>query len=196
MGLFYKATRKEILEIRNKIIKEVGIPVLVKKDFEKSPFSTSWFGRDDLQGYTYYLCRLTGNSVLENVEIQIARDDNWIKIILNIFKLHPTLNSLDKLKEVDGLQYKLPPNSITEMRLRSDDITGPPIIRLAYFNGHKLKSFYTKEGLTKNIAKLRRNIENDLKDIDYFVKRWHQLHKPLMISWAGHRMADDLLKSD
>ncbi|CAA9516402.1 MAG: hypothetical protein AVDCRST_MAG96-2708, partial [uncultured Segetibacter sp.] len=28
---------------------------------------------------------------------------------------HPALDSLDKLKGIDGLQYKLPPNSLTEM---------------------------------------------------------------------------------
>jgi hypothetical protein len=187
MGLFYKTTRKEILEIRNNIIKEVGIPTLKKKGFRKSPFPTSWFGRDDSQGYTYYLCRLTGDSLLEDIEIQIVRDDNWIKIILNIFKLHPALDSLNKLKDVDGLQYKLPPNSITEMRLRSDDIIGPPIFRFPYSNGHRLKSFYTKDGLTKNIDKLRRIIENDLNDIDKFVTRWHELHKPLTTSWTELR---------
>jgi hypothetical protein len=191
MGLFYKATRKEILEIRNKIIQEIGIPTLEKKGFKKSPFSTSWYGRDSLRGFTYNLCRLTSDSVLEAVEIQIVRDDNWIKIILNIFKLHPTIDSLDMLTGVDGLQYKIPPNSITEMRLRSDDITGPPIFRLAYTKGHKLKSFYTRDGLTKNADKLKRNVENDLDSIDRFIKRWHELHQPVTTSWTGHRMTDN-----
>jgi hypothetical protein len=190
MGLFYKATRKEILEIRNKIIREAGIPTLEKKGFKKSPFSTSWYGKDDLQGFTYYLCRLTGDSVLQDIEIQIVRDDDWIKIILNIFKLHPSLDALDMLRGVDGLQYKLPPNSLTEMRLRSDDITGPPIFRLAYTTGHKLKRYYTEDGLAKSINKLRRTVEDDLNNIEKFIKRWHELHQPLTTSWTGHQITD------
>lgn len=190
MGLIYRATRKQILEIRNKIINESGIPALENKGFKKSPFSTSWYGKDDLQGFTYYLCRLRGDSVLEDIEIQIARDDNWIKIILNIFKLHPKLDSLDLLNGIDGLQYKLPPNSVTEMRLRSDDITGPPIFRLRYAMGHKLRSFYTKHGLTRSIAKLRTNIENDLNNVDDFIKRWYERHQPLTTSWTGVAIDD------
>ena len=191
MGLFYKVTRKEILEIRNEIVKGIGIPALERKGFKKSPFSTSWYGKDNLHGFTYYLCRLKGDSRLENIEIQIVRDDNWIKIILNIFKLQPMLESLDKLNGVDGLQYKLPPNSITEMRLRSDDIKGPPIFRLGYSFGHRLKRSYTKYGLAKNIDGLARIIETDLNDIDRFIKRWYELHKPMTTNWTGQQTAND-----
>jgi hypothetical protein len=188
MGLFYKATRKEILEIRNRIIKDIGIPALEKNGFKKSPFSTSWYGKDDLHGFTYYLCRLTGDSILEDIEIQIVRNDRWIKIILNIFKLQPNLDSLDKLNGVDGLQYKLPPNSLVRMQLRTDDIKGPPIFRLGYSFGHKLKGFYTKRGLTRNINKLTTNIESDLNNIEKYIKRWHELHQPMTTNWSGHKI--------
>ncbi len=190
MGLFYRATIKEILEIRNRIIINIAIPTLEKKGFTKSPFSTSWFGKDDLHGFTYYLCRLTSDSRLEDIEIQIARDDNWIKIILNIFKLQPNVVSLDKLDGVDGLQYKLPPNSITKMRLRSDDIKGPPILKFGYFLGHKLKSYHTKRGLSKSANRLSKIIENDLGNIDKFIKRWDELHQPLSTSWTGHEVKE------
>lgn len=176
MGLFYKPTRKEILEIRNRIIKDIGIPTLENKGFQKSPFLTSWYGKDDLHGFTYYLCRLTGDSMLEDIEIQIVRDDRWIKINLNIFKLEPSLDSLHKLAGVDGLQYKLPPNSITTMQLRTDNIKGSPIFRLGYFFGHKLKGFYTKRGLATSVDKLTKNIKTDLNDIDKFISRWYELH--------------------
>jgi hypothetical protein len=188
MGLFYKTTRKEILEIRNRIIKDIGIPTLEKNGFKKSPFSTSWYGKDDLHGFTYYLCRLTGDSILEDIEIQIVRNDRWIKIILNIFKLQPNLDSLDKLNGVDGLQYKLPPNSLVTMQLRTDDIKGPPIFRLGYSFGHKLKGFYTKRGLTRNINKLTTNIESDLNNIEKYIKRWHELHQPMTTNWTGHKI--------
>ena len=192
MGLFYKATRKEILEIRNRIIKDIGIPTLEKQGFQKSPFSTSWYGKDDLHGFTYYLCRLTGDSVLEDIEIQIVRDDRWIKIKLNIFRLEPSLDSLDKLSGVDGLQYKLPPNSLTTMQLRTDDIKGPPIFRLSYSFGHKLKGFHTKRGLTNNIDKLTKNVQTDLNSLDNFIRRWYELHQPITTSWTGHQITNDL----
>jgi hypothetical protein len=195
MGLFHKATNRELVEIRNRIIQEIGIPILEKKGFKQSPFSTSWYGRDDWQGFTYYLCRLSNNSTLEDIEIQIVRGEKWIKIILNIFKLSPTLDSLNKLSGVDGLQYKLPPNSLSTMKLRTDDIKGPPIFRLGYFFGHKLKSFHTKRGLTRSINKLKKNIETDLNDIDQFVKRWHELHQPNTTNWSGHQITDDLTKN-
>ncbi len=191
MGLFYKATRKEILEIRNTVIRDIGIPTLEKKGFKKSPLSTSWYGKDDIHGFTYYLCRLTGDSILEDIEIQIARDDRWIKIILNIFKLQPNVDSLDRLTGVDGLQFKLPPNSLTTMQLRTDDIKGPPIFRLGYSFGHKLKSYYTKRGLTKNIKTLTRNVEIDLNGIDNFIRRWYELHQPLTTNWTGHQITND-----
>ncbi len=190
MSLFYQATQKEILKIRNTIIKNTGIPILEEKGFKRSPFSTSWYGKDDLHGFTYNLCRLTDDSTLQDLEIQIVRGDNWIRIILNIFKLQPHVQSLDQLQGVDGLQFKLPPNSMTEMRLRSDDIKGPPIFSLGYMAGHKLRSFYTRRGLAKSIENLTRNIATDLNDIDRFVVRWHELHQPLTTNWTGHQIKD------
>lgn len=144
--------------------------------------------QDDLHGFTYYLCRLTGHSVLEDIEIQITRDDHWIKIILNIFKLQPNLNCLDKLAGVDGLQYKLPPNSLTRMQLRTDDIKGSPIFKLGYLFGHKLKSFHTKRGLTMNVDNLTKNVESDLNGIEQFITRWYELHQPMTTRWTGHQI--------
>ncbi|MFD2247112.1 hypothetical protein [Pontibacter ruber] len=187
MGLFYKATTKELLEARNQIVLEIGIPLLEKKGFKKTPFSTSWFGRDNLHGYIYELCRLTPESELQVIEIQIVRGDKWIKFILNIFKLNPNPESLDQLIGVDGLQYKLPPNSITEMHLGIDDIKGPPLFDYNFmFRKHKIGSFYTKSGLDKRIKQLRKIIEKDLDNIEHFVERWHEMHEPLVTTWEGH----------
>jgi hypothetical protein len=186
MSLFFKPSAKELLEFRNQIVLESGIPLL-EKGFKKSPFSTSWFGRDSLHGYTYELCRLTPESKLQVIEIQITRGDKWIKFILNIFKLTPNPESLDQLNGVDGLQFKLPPNSITEMRLRVDDIKGPPLFDYNFmFRKHKIGSYYTKSGLSKRIKQLSEIIERDLNNIDHFIERWHELHEPLVTTWEGH----------
>jgi hypothetical protein len=101
------------------------------------------------------------------------------------------VKSLDQLNGSNGLQYKIPPNSINEMRLRSDDIKGPPLFRLRYMHGHKLKTFKTKAELNRNITKLAKTIEIDLYKIDHFVKRWHELHHPMKTSWAGNLIGKD-----
>ena len=89
MGLFYKVSEKNLLELRNKIFLDKGIPALYNNDFERSPFSTSWFGKDDLQGYSYELCRLTSQNQIEIINAYIARGDSWIQLYLNIFELKP-----------------------------------------------------------------------------------------------------------
>jgi hypothetical protein len=188
MGLFYRATPKELLDIRNKIILETAIPSFFKNGFKKSPFSTAWFGRNAHKDFSYELCRLTSNSRLEIIDIYIARGDRWIKLKLNIFELEPQVDSIDQLNNVDGLQFVLPPNSLTEMHWRSDDIKGPPLFRLNYMFGHKLKSFHTKGGLARNIKRLTKTVQTDSDNLEYFVKRWYELHYPMRTSWTGHEV--------
>jgi hypothetical protein len=188
MKIFYKATAKEILDIRNKIVLETAIPLLKKNGFVRSPFSTAWNGRNNLKDFDYEFCRITGNSRLEIIGIYVARGEGWIKFFLNIFELDPKVEKVEQLEGVDGLQFDLPPNSITKMKLRSDDIKGPPLFSLRYMHGHKLKRFYTKSGLTRNIKRLTRTIEGDLSNIDYFVRRWHELHQPLKTTWTGQQI--------
>jgi hypothetical protein len=191
MGLFYKASSKEILEIRNKIFLESGVPSLTKNGFRKSPFSASWYGRDNLKNFTYELCRLTVNSQLEIVEAEIIRGDRRINIILNIFELKPALESLEQLDGADGMQFKLPPNSTTEMELRMDDIKGIPLFDYHFmFRNHKLKRYYSRSGLKARIKELSKIIESDLSNIDYFVKRWKEMHQPMITTWEGHQVGE------
>jgi hypothetical protein len=184
MGLFYAASPKELLQIRNKIFLNFGLPALQKAGFQKSPFN-SWFGKSDI-GYTYELCRLSEKAELEIIIVHIVRGDRWIQISLNIFMPQPRLNSLQQLANVDGLKFHLPPNSVSNMRLRSDDIAGPPILNYNYmFRNHKIKSYHTKAGLEKRSEELGKIIERDLNGIDNFVKRWHELHSAITTTWDG-----------
>ncbi len=144
MWTFYRKTAKELLELRNKIVLETAIPCLEEIGFSKSPFSTAWNGRNNLKDFDYQLCRLTANSRIEIIHIYVARGERRIKFILNIFDLEPKIEMIQQLVGVDGLQFHLPPNSVTEMQLRSDEIKGPPIFNINYMSGHELKSFYTK----------------------------------------------------
>jgi hypothetical protein len=186
MGIFYKASDKELLEIRKKIFVDHGLPALTKNGFVKSPFSTAWFGKDDIGGYTYDLCRLTNDNQLETLTVYIVRGDKWIKVYLNIFALEPPLESVSRLEGMDGLQFLLPPNSRTKMRLRSDDISGIPLFSYNFwFRRHTIRSYYSRAGLTRRANRLARLLEADLGNIDRFVGRWHALHRPIVTSWEG-----------
>ncbi|MEO7215893.1 hypothetical protein [Mucilaginibacter sp.] len=182
MGLFYNVSAKELLEARNELFVKKGIPALQQNGFERSPFAVDWFGRNNLKDFTYVLCRLAPHSQLQVVNTHISRGDKWIKIFLNIFELTPAVKSLDQLKDTDGLQYHLPPNSRSEMRLRSDDFEGMPLFNFVH---HKVKPFYTEGGFRKRMFELGALIEEDLNNIDRFAKRWHELHKPLITDWEG-----------
>lgn len=84
MGLFYKASTKEMFNFRNNIFVEKGISALNRQGFVQSPFTSAWYGKDGHVGAIYELCRLKDNSVLETITAYIARGDKWIQIHLNI----------------------------------------------------------------------------------------------------------------
>lgn len=185
MGLLYKISDKELLELRNKIFLEKGVPSLKSNDFHPSPFSTAWFGKNNLGDFTYELCRVTNGSILETITGHISKGDTWIKIFLNVFKLTPEIKFITQLKGVDGLQYHLPPNILTSMRLRVDDFKGMPLFNCVE---HRLKSFNSKKGLQKREQELGNLIQQDLTDINSFVNSWYKLHKPIEIDWEGNKI--------
>jgi hypothetical protein len=182
MGLLYKVTPKDLLDSRNKIFTERGIPALKRNGYERSPFPESLFGRNNLGDYTYELCRLKANSHLEIIVTHIAKGDRWIQIYLNIFHLRPDIYSLDQLNNIDGMQFRVPPNSFTRMRLRSDDFKGMPLFNTVHY---KIKSFYTEIGFRKREEELSMLIERDMNNINHFIRRWYELHQPLITDWGG-----------
>lgn len=190
MGLFCKVSDKKLLDIRNRIFIEQGIPALNKNGFVQSPFPSHWYGRDNIGDFRYTLCRMTGTNHLEMITIDIARGDKWIKVFLNIFQLNPIPPSLDALKGLDGIKYSLPPNTLTRMRLRMDDIRTIPLFSYDFmFGGHRLKSFYSEQGLKQRTEQLGKLIEKDMTNIDSFIKRWHELHRPNVTDWEGNPLA-------
>ena len=80
-----KVSDKTLLKIRNSILIN-AIPILEEQGFEKSPFISSWFGRNNLGDFTYDLARLS-NSCIELLTFHISKGDKWIKAYLNIFDL-------------------------------------------------------------------------------------------------------------
>jgi len=185
MGLFYSVSDKKLLEAKNKIFVSKGLNALKVNGFERSPYKGELFGKNNLGDYTYSLCRLNSNSHLECIETHITKGDTWIKIFLNIFQLTPTVKTLEELKGLDGMQFFLIPNSKTRMRLRTDDFEGAPLFRSTE---HRLKSFYSESGFHKRAEELSELIENDLNNIDSFIKRWHELHRPMVTNWEGKKI--------
>jgi hypothetical protein len=191
MGMF-KVSEKQLLKDRNDLFKNVGIPELQKNGFIKSTFKAVWFGEyySEIQGYIYEFSRLSGNSILENITVYISKGDKWIKIFLNIFELHPRIESLAELQLVENsVKFSIPPNSTTKMRLRSDEYKGPPLFYMLFLPEHKIGSYYTKSGYEAEINKLKKLIKSDMENIDSFVKRWHELHKPNVTDWEGNIIA-------
>jgi hypothetical protein len=186
MALFYKASTKEIFNLRNNIFVEKGISALNRQGFVQSPFTSAWYGKDGHVGAIYELCRLKDNSVLETITVYIARGDRWIQIHLNIFELSPIVTSIEELTGREGFYYGEPPNSKSNMRLRNDDVKGAPILDFNFmFRNHKIYSYYTANGLKKRATRLGNRIEKDLTNIDQFIKRWHEKFKPSKTDWEG-----------
>lgn len=50
--MLYRVSAKSLLSIRNSILLN-AIPILEEQGFEKSPFISSWFGRNNLGDFTY-----------------------------------------------------------------------------------------------------------------------------------------------
>lgn len=182
MKLFYNVSQKRLLQVRNELFVNRGIPALRKNGFDEAPFPGSWFGRNNLKDYTYELCRINEGSRLEMITTHISRGDRWIKIFLNIFQLSPELRSLEQLANTDGMQFHLPPNSRSSMRLDTDSFRGMPLFNM---KAYKIRSYFTESGFQRRAEKLGRLIERDLTNIDLFVRRWYELHPLMKTNWEG-----------
>jgi len=129
---------------------------------------------------------LTQDFLLQIISIHIIRGDRWIQIHLNIFKLSSDIKSLQQLTNVSGIQFHLPPNSITNMRFHTNDFQGIPLFNYDFrSNHHKLKRFFTQKGLDSRVKKLGDKIEKDLNDIDKYIMRWHKIYHPIPTTVDG-----------
>ncbi len=73
------------------------------------------------------------------------------------------------------------------MRLRLDDIQGPPLFDYNFiFRKHKIGSYFTKSGLGKRLKQLSKIIERDSDNIEHFIERWQEMHEPLVTTREGH----------
>ncbi len=185
MNIIYKVSKKEVVLAKNAIFIKQGENELFNKGYKKLVYKGSFYGKNNLGGFSYNYYRLTSKSELEFITVHISKDDKWIKIYLNVFQLDPSVSSLEELSGLNGYQWGIPPNSISEMQLRLDEYSVSPIIYLLFYPIHKLGFYITKWGYEVKVKKLGNLIEKDMRNIDHFVKRWHELHKPLFTTWEG-----------
>ncbi|WP_286834643.1 hypothetical protein [Sphingobacterium sp. UBA7038] len=188
MGLTYNVSKKELLVIRKKIFMEEGLPKLEKQGFKRSPFSTSWFGWNaGINCYIFEIGRLLNNSILENLNVYINRDDRWIQIYLNIFKLSPAVENIEQLKELNGINFGIPPNSLTKMRLREDGNKGIVLINELFSPHYKLGISFSSNGFQREVEKLKNLISSDMQNIGFFIEKWHSIYQVSVTDWNGNR---------
>ena len=181
--IMIRISAKRILAIRNSILLN-AIPILMEQGFERSPFASSLFGRNNLGDFTYDLARLS-NSYLELITIHISKGDRWIKAYLNIFNLVPIPKTLSELSKINGIAFRLAPNNRTQMRL---DIELPKRNFIDFLFPHKeyrLKSFYTHSGLIYRQCELENVLKYDFKNIELKIEMWHKVHTPKRTNWEG-----------
>jgi hypothetical protein len=178
--MIYKLSPKELVELRNSIFLDSGLPALERNGFSKSPYATAWYGKDNHRGYSYELCRLRKDSILEILTVYIVYGESWIQEHLNAFHLSPRPPSLSELAGLDGLNFHLPPNSKGRTRLAP-----PRGVLLAGFPQHKLRSFLTEAGLGRRTAQLGKLLQKDLGNIDSFFTRWYADNQPPITDWQG-----------
>ena len=184
--MFYSIKNSEILKIRNYIFLYNAVPYLKQNGFVESPFLDANFGKNNRQLYIYEMCRLE-NSNLEFLTTYISLRDRYIQIRLNIFQLSPIPKNISELENINGIKFYLPPNSQKEERLDIDMLKTIPLFSYRFwFENYKLKSFHTKFGLDMAIRKLKYLIERDMKNINSFVEKWRQFHKPNITDWEGN----------
>lgn len=185
MGIFYNASKKELLEIRNKIFVENAIPNFLKNGFVIAPFLHSSNGKHPDIGYCYEYCRLKNTNELEYIKTYISRGDKWIKININIFELESPVLNIEDLRTLDSITLSTPPNSIKEMRLHVDCI-GTPFFNYNFmFSTHKLGFFFFKSGLKRSAKKLGLKIGKDLSNIEKFISIWRKNFKIFKITNTG-----------
>ncbi|MEO1438279.1 MAG: hypothetical protein AAFV80_22245 [Bacteroidota bacterium] len=68
------------------------------------------------------------------------------------------------------------------MRIRLDEFVGP----LSTFRAeHVIKRHFTQFGFNRNVRKLRKLIEKDMKNMDAFIGKWHAMFKPNLVELDG-----------
>ncbi len=190
MGFIFNVPRKELLAIRKNMFLEKALPELEKQGFKRSPFNNSWFGWNGGTGcHIFELGRISSGSLFEYLQVYIFRDDRWIQIYLNIFKLSPEIGSIEQLKGSSGMQFCLPPNSLTQMRLREDGCGKITLFKELFSPHYKLGGSLSFRRFKHKVGKLEKLILNDMRNIDRFITQWHSIYQTNSRDWNGNEIS-------
>ncbi|MBB1644826.1 MULTISPECIES: hypothetical protein [Sphingobacterium] len=192
MDYFFELSKKQLLKDRNDIFKEVGIPSLLKNGFEMSVFNNDSNGEFDPahQEFNYNFCRLTENTYLEMLYVTINKNENNICFYICAFKLVPKIDSLISMKGTDGMPFYMTINNKNKyMQLRCDDYKGSPLYHMLFSPSYDIKCYFTKSGYEYKRQRLKHLVKSDMTNIDRFVKRWYELHKPIIKDPDGNNIS-------
>lgn len=190
MGLIFKVSKKELLTVRKNVFLEKGLPELEKQGFQKAPFKTSWFGwNGGILCYIFQLGRIVDHSIFQSLDIHIHRDDRWIQIYLNIFELSPPIETIEQLKTSNGINFGIPPSSLTTMRLRENGNKGIPLVNAIFSPDYKLGASFSERSFEQKVEKLRKLIASDMREIGVFIAQWHETYKISTTDWDGNRLS-------
>ena len=79
---------------------------------------------------------------------------------------------------------------VKEKLVKYSPKTGPPIIYMLFLPEHKIGRYFTKSGYERRVKKLQKLIKADMQNIDKFILRWHELHKPNKTDLYGNTMGE------
>lgn len=180
---WYKASEGNMLESIGKEFEARAVLKLMQNRFIHSPFSTSWFGKNNLGGYTYEFCKLLSSGHLQWLTVHIPRGDRSVSVFLNIFALSPAPESLEELSGLNGLKFAIRPLKDTSMNFREED---RGLQLLFHVNSYRVGRYFTKRQFEQKIAILGDKLERDFSNIQYFVNRWYKTRgNPQITDWEG-----------
>lgn len=179
-----KLSEKELVLVRDEILKRVGLPALIDAGFRPSPFSHAWYGSDNMGGCSYELCRVSDVGYLEIVNIYIASGDKRIQVYLNIFKPEPAIDDVGQLDGMDGIAYLVQPNLKTRLCISTSNE--------GFFKGGQKFQLNTG-GIFKSLEsekeKLAESLKSEFSGLKKHIDRWLLANgEPASTDWNGNQV--------
>ena len=96
---------------------------------------------------------------------------------------------IKELKGSSGMQFCLPPNSLTQMRLREDGCGKITLFKELFSPHYKLGGSLSFRRFKHKVGKLEKLILNDMRNIDRFITQWHSIYQTNSRDWNGNEIS-------
>jgi len=180
-----KLSKGYLTDVMNGIIQNIALPILNNKGFTPSPFVEEWYGKNNLRCYVYYLFRINERSEMEYLYITACRLNLRIDMVINVFQPIPRIESLNALEGHSIFPFILPPNSLSQMELGSEEYGRIPIFRIFQEDNLSIGVPKSENDLIQRKERLSKTIEQKCTNIDKSFLRWHKRHSPSSVDWKG-----------